>query len=222
MLLTRQLEELRNATMDRMPLSIIQTFNDGIEKIKAIGLKEKALQVGDVVPHFSLTDHNGKSVKLTDLHQLGYLVLNFYRGGWCPYCNMELREYERLRGDFEKADTNIVAISAELPELALQTTEKNVVTFPILTDKDAKFMKDLGIVFQLDEKTKKDYEGFGMDFTQIHGNENYELPVPAVYIIDTNKKIVFTHFEADYTTRIEPSEVLRAIKTLKNLKNENK
>ena len=78
-------------------------------------------------------------------------------------------------------------------------------------------MKDLGIVFQLNEKTKKDYKGFGMDFTQIHGNENYELPVPAVYVIDVNNKIVFTHFEANYMTRIEPSEVLKAIKTFNNL-----
>ncbi|WP_075344632.1 peroxiredoxin-like family protein [Tenacibaculum agarivorans] len=216
MLLTKQLNELRDATMNRMPKSIIQNFNDGIEEIKKIGLKEKALQIGDTIPHFSLTDYNNKSIQLTDLNRSNYLVLNFYRGGWCPYCNLELREYERLKEDFAKAGANIIAISAETPELAKQTAQKNTISFPVLTDKDARFMKDLGIVFQLNEKTKKDYEGFGMNFTRIHGNQNYELPVPAVYVIDVNNKIVFIHFEADYMTRIEPSEVLKIIETLKN------
>ena len=124
MLLTKQLKELKDATMDRMPQSIIETFNDGINEIKTIGLKERALQVGDFIPHIALTNYNSESVQLTDLHQSEYLVLNFYRGGWCPYCNMELREYERLKEDFTEVGANIVGISAEIPELALQTTLK--------------------------------------------------------------------------------------------------
>lgn len=212
MTLTAQVKQMRNATLTRMPQSIVQTFKEGIEEIRTNQLKENALQKGDIIPDFSLTDIQGNTVNLKDLHQSEFLILNFYRGGWCPYCNMELREYERLKSDFSKTGANIVAISAEVTELANQTTQKNTISFPILTDVDAQFMKAIGIVFQLNEATKKDYTGFGMDFTRIHGNDNDELPVPAVYVIDKNMEIVFVHFEEDYMTRIEPAAVLDAIK----------
>lgn len=212
MTLTKQLKEFHDATMSRMPQSIIQTFNDGIEEIRENGLKESALQKGDAIPDFSFKDIDGNTIQLSDVHQSELLVLNFYRGGWCPYCNMELREYERLKKSFEEQGAKIVGISAEVPQLAAQTTQKNAISFPVLTDVDAQFMKKVGIVFSLNEKTKKDYVGFGMDFTQIHGNENYELPVPAVYVINKDMEIVFVHFEADYMTRIEPEQVLSAIK----------
>lgn len=208
MTLTEQLKQFREATLTRMPQSIIQTFQDGIQQIKEDQLKENALQKGDSIPNFSLYNIGGQVTPLIDVHQSDFLVLNFYRGGWCPYCNMELREYERLKNDFKKARANIVAISAEIPQLATQTSQKNKLSFPVLTDINAQFMKQIGLVFQLNEKTKSDYASFGMDFQKIHGNEHYELPVPAIYVIDKNFKIVFVHFEADYMTRIEPKQVL--------------
>ncbi|RKR07981.1 peroxiredoxin [Maribacter vaceletii] len=216
MTLTEQLKQVKDTVMMRMPESIIQTFKEAIEEINTNRLKEKALQIGDTITGFSLININGNTVKLEDVFNSEYLVLNFYRGGWCPYCNMELREYERLKDDFKNAGADIIGISAEVPTLASQTKDKNTLSFPVLTDKDAEFMKAIGIVFQLNEKAKKDYVGFGMDFTQIHGNENYELPVPAVYIIDKNRKVIFVHFEADYMTRIEPKEVLNFIKNNKS------
>lgn len=212
MTLTNQLKQFRDATMMRMPRSIIQTFEDSLSEIARDGLKNKALQIGDTLPKIILTDNLGGTIKLEDVHQLDYLVLNFYRGGWCPYCNMELRAYESLKNEFADANASIIAISAEVPDLAAKTSQKNAITFPVLTDRDAKFMKEVGIVFRLNEKMKQDYEGFGMDLTQIHGNENYELPVPAVYVINKNREIIFVHFEADYMTRIEPEQILTIIK----------
>ncbi|TPN84740.1 peroxiredoxin-like family protein [Aquimarina algicola] len=212
MTLTEQLQQFRDATMTRMPKSIIQTFKNDIKEINASRLKENALQKGDIIPDFSLTDNQGNKILLREMVQSEFLILNFYRGGWCPYCNLELQEYERLKDDFKKAGADIIAISAEVEEFATQTTQKNSLSFPVLTDKDAQFMKAIGIVFQLNEQTKKDYAGFGMDFTKIHGNENYELPVPAVYVIDKNREIVFVHFEADYMTRIEPKQILTILK----------
>lgn len=214
MTLTEQLHATRNMTMSRMPQSIIQTFENGIEDIRANGLVDKALKVGDNLPDFSLLNIYGSPTKSGHVHNSEFLVLNFYRGGWCPYCNMELRAYEKLKKDFENAGANIVAISAEVPQMAEQTASKNDISYPVLTDVDARFMKEIGIVFQLNENEKKEFLKFGMDFTQIHANENYELPVPAVYVINKNMKIVFVHFEADYMTRIEPSEVLNIIKEL--------
>lgn len=213
MTLEEQLKQVRDTTLTRMPQSIVQVFKDSIRGIRDDKLKEQALQVGDQIPEISLKSIEGNPVGLIDLFQSEFLILNFYRGGWCPYCNMELREYERLKMDFMELGVSIAAVSAETPELATQTIDKNSISYPILTDDDAKLMKAIGIVFKLDEASKREYVNFGMDFSEIHGNENYELPVPAVYVINRDMEIVFVHFEEDYMTRMEPTEVLNFIKT---------
>lgn len=212
MTLENQLKTMRDATMERMPESIIKVFKDSISEIKANKLKEKALQIGDIIPDIPLTNNEGNTIKLNELIKSEYLILNFYRGGWCPYCNMELREYERLQNDFNNVGTDIVAISSEIAELALKTSSKNVISYPILTDKDAQLMKAIGIVFKLDEASKREFVNFGMDFSHINGNGNYELPVPAIYVINKEFKVVFVHFEENYMTRLEPKELLNELK----------
>lgn len=211
MTLQEQVKQMRDATLERMPKAIIEVFINSISEIKTNKLKESALQVGDKIEDCSLTDIEGKSINLSTFIQSDYLILNFYRGGWCPYCNMELREYDRLKNDFKEQGANIIAISPEIPELANQTTDKNKLSYPVLTDTDSLFMKKVGIVFQLDEDSKREFVNFGMDFTKINGNEDFELPVPAVYVINKNMEVVFVHFEEDYMTRLEPSELLEII-----------
>ncbi|WP_299886327.1 peroxiredoxin-like family protein [uncultured Lacinutrix sp.] len=216
MTLESELKIVRDATMERMPVAIIKTFKDSINSIRINKLKENALQVGDKIPNTqSLIDNNNNVINLNDLLQDEFLILNFYRGGWCPYCNMELRAYNRLKNDFLSVGANIVAISSEVPKLATQTTLKNTISYPILTDANAQFMKALGIVFKLDDASKREFVNFGIDFTKINGNDNYELPVPAIYVINKNKDIVYTHFEADYMTRLEPETLLTYLKTNK-------
>ncbi|WP_420571641.1 peroxiredoxin-like family protein [Kordia sp.] len=218
MKLQEQLKIVRDATMERMPKSVIDTFTKSIENIRNNQLQQNALQVGDTIPNISLIDNYGNDVSIKEIQESEFLILNFYRGGWCPYCNMELREFERLRSEFKAVNSDIIAISAELPQLATQTTQKNTISYPILTDRNAEFMKTIGIVFELDEASKKEFDNFGMDFSKIHGNHNNELPVPAIYVIDSNQKIIFIHFEADYMTRMEPSILLETLK-LNNIKN---
>ena len=214
MTLKEQLKQMRNATLERMPQSIIKVFTDSIDNIKKKQLKENALQVGDYIPNMTLQNNNGYNTLLSDLIKQNFLILNFYRGGWCPYCNMELREYERLRETFNKLDTDIIGISAEIPELVNQTIDKNTLSFPVLTDIDAELMKVIGIVFPLDEASKKEFKNFGMDFIKIHDNSNFELPVPAIYVINKDMQIVYTHFEENYMTRLEPTELLKKLKTI--------
>ncbi len=219
MTLQEQLTQMRNATMERMPQSIIKVFTDSIDSVKKNQLKKNALQIGDTLPNRNLKNINGDDILLSNLIEQDYLILNFYRGGWCPYCNMELRAYERLREAFNQHRVDIVGISAEIPELVASTTTKNVLSFPVLTDVDAQFMKAIGIVFQLDEASKKEFKNFGIDFFKIHGNNNFELPVPAVYVINKNMQIVYTHIEEDYMTRLEPTELLQKLKNNLTTKN---
>ena len=212
MSLKEQLKQMKEATLERMPQSIIQVFENSIDEIKKNGLKEKALKIGDKVPDVPLTNIDEGTVLLSELQKTDYLILNFYRGGWCPYCNMELREYERLREDFNQLNTDIVGISAERIERSSQTSHKNALSFPVLTDVNAQLMKEIGIVFQLDKASKQEYINFGIHLDEIHANSSFELPVPAVYVINKDREIVYVHIEEDYMTRLEPSILLEFIR----------
>ena len=212
MTLQTQLTQVREATLARAPQSAIEALNDSIAHINTSKLAEKALQPGQVMPDFQLVDIHGIPQNIRDLHNNDFLILNFYRGGWCPYCNLELRAYEQLRSAFLALGADIVAISAEKNTLGNQTANKNALSYPVLTDKDAQMMKAIGIVFQLDEATKREYQNFGLDLQQIQGNDHYELPVPAIYVLNKEMEVVFMHFEADYTTRFEPSKLLTILK----------
>ena len=208
MTLEAQLKQITAAGFDRMPQPIAKILADGIEEIKNSGLKNSALKIGDTLPDFPLTDVNNKQHTLSSLIHKDFLVLNFYRGGWCPYCNMELRAYDKLRGEFLAVETDIVAISAEKPTFAARTTNKNQISYPVLTDTAAELMKKIGIVFQLNEPLKREYKNFGIDLTILHGNINDELAIPAVYVINKYLEVVFVHLEADYMTRLEPNALL--------------
>ncbi|MDN3667988.1 peroxiredoxin-like family protein [Echinicola jeungdonensis] len=215
MTLQEQVKKIRDGVRESMPKATMQVFTESISRIKADKLKETALQVGDKIQDYPLTDIEGNKVELSKFIHSDYLILNFYRGGWCPYCNLELREYERLQNNFKEQGINIIAISPETPESAYQTIDKNTLSYPVLTDTDAQFMKKIGIVFQLDIDSKREFVNFGIDFTNINGNENFELPVPAVYVINRDMEVVFVHFEEDYMTRLEPTELLEKLKNKK-------
>lgn len=212
MTLKEQTQQLRDSVLTRMPQAIVQTFKNDIQQLKTDQLKQKALQVGDLLPNSTLLDYQGNPYQIKELITSEYLIFNFYRGGWCPYCNMELRAYQDLADTFKNIHASIVAISAESPDIASVTAHKNNITFPVLTDRDSQFMKAIGIVFTLSDAAKKDYANFGIDLQKLHGNTSFELPVPAVYVVNKELEIVFVHFEEDYMTRLEPKKLVNILK----------
>lgn len=211
MTLQEELKQMKDATMTRMPQSVIQVFKNSILNIKQQQLKQNSLQKGDYIKDTILTDLKGNNVLLSSFIQNDYLILNFYRGGWCPYCNMELRAYEKLSPKFKKLNIDIIGISAELPSFTNETTLKNAISFPVVTDKNAQLMKKIGLIFQLDEASKKEYDNFGLDLSKFHGNIHNELPVPAIYVVDKTMKIIYTHFNEDYMSRLEPTDLLKTL-----------
>jgi len=214
-----ELKIMSEKGFSQMPEEIANDLLDGIAEVAYSNLKETALQVGDTMPLFRLQDVDGGVKTLETLNAGEYLVIDFYRGGWCPYCNMELREYEKLQSDFKALGANIVAISPEKPEYSFENAVKNAITFDILYDENMELMKEVGLVFKLGEAVQKRYAGFGIDLLATQGNEAYEMPIPATYVINKNREIVFAHVEADYTTRVAPGDVLEFIKEKKYSKN---
>ncbi len=191
-----------------------------------IGLSAKAqqgefgLRVGDKAPDFTLTDASGKKVTLSEMLKEGPVVLTWYRGGWCPYCNVALKALSDVLPAIKGQGAQLVAMTPELPDHSMSTKEKNAVTFPVLSDIDNKVAQQYKLVFTLDAATAQRYESkFGL--SKYNGNKKNQLPIPACYVIDKGGIIRFAYVNPDYRQRVKPMDVLQALQ-LVNMANSNK
>jgi len=183
-------------------------------ELQATKLSQQALNVGDRAPDFELPNAAGGVVKLSELLKSGAVILNFYRGGWCPYCNLELRALQQALPEFQRYNASLVAISPETPDNSLSTQEKNELAFPVLSDVGNVVAKDYGLVFVLDPALQELYTTFGLDIPGHNGDESFELPMPATYVVDPTGVIIYAFAEEDYLQRAEPSDILAAIAKL--------
>ncbi|MEP2652704.1 MAG: peroxiredoxin-like family protein [Paraglaciecola sp.] len=214
MSLKEQLTEVREASAKNIPAEKLSVMLAEIEVLKARELEKLAPKVGDVFPAFSLSDQVGNSITLSEKLSQGPVVLTFYRGGWCPYCNLELRAYQSVLDDITSQGASLLAITPELPDASLSTAEKNALTFSVLSDPNSEFSKTLGLVFTLPDSLKPIYSGFGIEVEAHNGKGAFELPYAATYVIAPSGKIIFADVNADYTQRAEPSEVVESLKQL--------
>lgn len=169
----------------------------------------KGLNVNDQAPAFSAMDQNGKSFDLKKELKKGSVVLVFYRGQWCPYCNQQLKKLEDSMSLIMAKGATLVTVTPEKPESISKTIEKTKATYPILFDDGLKIMKSYDVAFTVDDKTVEKYKGYGIDFTQANGPDNgAHLPVPAVYVINKDGKIVYRYFDKNYTKRASVAEIL--------------
>jgi peroxiredoxin len=142
-------------------------------------------------------------------------VLVFYRGGWCPYCNLHLRGFQRQLAEFQSAGAQIVAISPQLPDQSLTTQEKDELEFPVLSDVGLHAAHAFGVAFELSKDLLELYEDFDHPLEESNGTEGgRELPMPATFVILPDRTIAFAQVEADYTRRAEPLEVLNLVREL--------
>ncbi len=184
-------------------------------KLSESGLGVRALTSGDKAPLFSLSDVHGKKIVLTDLLNQGPVVINFYRGDWCPYCNLELRAFQRASAEISALGANLVSISPQLPGGTLISTEKFLLTLEILSDIGNQVAHKFGLVFKLDMNMIPVYKHFGIDLPVVNGDDSYELPIPATYVVDKHGMIVKDYVNSDYTKRLDPEEVINFLKTIK-------
>ena len=162
---------------------------------------------GDTLPAFNLPDVHGKDTSLESIAG-AYTIVSFYRGGWCPFCNMELKALQNILPQLSTLNTNLVAISPETPDNSMTTSEKNELEFTVLSDIDNAYAKSLGLVFQLPEDLRTVYHSFNIDVPKHNGNQDYELPMPATYIINNNREIIYSFVPEDYTERLDPETIL--------------
>lgn len=172
------------------------------------------LEVGAQAPDFTLPNAAGAPVALSDLLQSGPVVLSFYRGGWCPFCNLELRALQAKLDQFADFGASLVAVSPEIPDATLSTREKNELEFPVLSDHGSQVGRSYGLSFTLDADTQDVYEGFGLDLPTLNGAGTWDIVVPGTYVIDSDGTIAASFVDPDYRRRTDPTDVLAVVAEL--------
>ena len=204
-----ELQIMADSSKDRISSEareVMSSFQKELESKKLLSTLRKA---GDKFPNFSLPNHRGGLIKSEDLLQKGSLIVTFYRGGWCPYCNIELRGYQAILPQIQEKKAQLVAISPELADNSLELVQKHGLDFLVLSDLDNKFAQELGLVFTLSKELATVYKEFGIDFKKSQGNYSSRLPIPATYVIGQDHTIKFAHYDINYALRCEPSDTLK-------------
>lgn len=211
MSLAENLLKTNQAGRAKIGADLLTIMDRATADLKAQELANKAVKVGDDFIATTLPNAQGKAVDLAQLLEQGSLIITFYRGGWCPYCNLELKAFQALLPEIKAKGAQLIAISPEAPDNSLTTTEKNELSFEVLTDANNELAQRLGLVIELPEDLQVVYAGFGLDVKKHNGNDKAELPMPATFVVNQAGKITYRFVNEDYTKRAEPSEVLAAL-----------
>jgi len=208
-------EELRKASKgfkEKAPQEVKNEMLKAHEEIVAKKIGNESIAVNDIFPDFELSNQTNKKITLTQLlKEKKFLIISFYRGGWCPYCNLELRALQEKKSEFDSLGAGLVAITPEKPDQSLSTSEKNNLSFEVLSDDQSELAQKIGISFELPENLKPIYEKFGIDIPKHNGENNFTLPIPATFLVGTDKKILYAFKELDYTLRLDLEEIIKKI-----------
>ena len=212
MSLKQELAEHRAGWFKRVPAERQAIMERHIAGLRT-GLAKTALKVGDRAPSIVLANAKGATIDVGALLKKGPVIVTFYRGGWCPYCNLELRAFQRVLPEIEAAGASLVAISPEKPDDTLSTSEKNALTFEVLSDVGQKVGRAFGLVYKFSDELKSAYNGFGLDIPAKNGTAaEWALPISATYVIDPNGLIIYAYTDPDYRDRADPADVLALLK----------
>lgn len=215
--LKNDLDAFKAEFMAKLPKDKADIMARADADLAATDILKRALKAGDQAPDFTLPDATGRKISLKDTLTQGPAIIVFYRGGWCPYCNLELRAYQRLLPDIRKAGAQLIAISPQTPDASLTTQEKNALAFPVLSDTGNSAARAFGVLFDMPEYLSNLYAGFGNDLTKINAAGTWQLPLPATYVVGQNGVILKAFVETDYRVRMEPSEALNALRVMERV-----
>lgn len=202
-ILEKKLSERRESAKNRISPEILSKMLEATQSLKNSELEKEAFNIGDKIEDTILLNNLGDEVSIMDILGKQPAIISFYRGTWCPYCNLELSTYNELLKDKNKI--KMVAISPERPESSINVENLN---FEVLLDIDNKFAKKLNLTFDITETIENIYDGFGINLEKSQGKKSRILPIPATYIVDSSGVIVYAYIDADYTKRAEPKDVI--------------
>ncbi len=206
--LTRTLDQVRASLTASTFAAIARSITD----LRETQIAHRALGVGARLSLPSLADARGEVHDLQALLARGPVVLTFYRGGWCPYCNVSLRALQAVLGEIRALGAELVAVTPETPDRIEATTNTAEVGFRVLHDPGNRFARSLGLVFTLPEALRPLYAEIGIDLPASNGDATFSLPIPATYVVDRDGTVAYAFLDADFTRRAEPSDILAALR----------
>jgi peroxiredoxin len=190
------------------PRSVVETMHRATAELIESGAARRAKKAGDLAPSFSLKDPDGNVITSADLLKRGPLVLSFYRGVWCPYCNMELRALEAAKPEFDRYGASLVAISPQTAPNSRKSVRQNKLSFPILSDVKGRVGAAFGLRFNLPDYLVELYKQLKNDQPTFNDDPSWTLPMPARYVIGQDGLILYSEVNPDYTRRPEPEDVI--------------
>ncbi len=206
------IKEYQKGFRARAPKEVQELMLRATKKLEEARISKNALNVGDKVPEIKLPNAIGKEVSLyKTLEHNDFAVINFYRGAWCAYCNFELKALQERYEELKNLGAKLIAISPQSPDASLSTQEKHDLKFEVLSDTNNVVAKKYGLVFSLAEEIRPIYLSFGIDIPSANAEDSYEIPMPATYVVNKNKEIIFAFINEDYTKRCEPQAIIDAI-----------
>ncbi len=213
--LQAKLDARRDEFRTTAPPQRVKRFEQGIETVRQTGIEDRAKNVGDRAPDFTLTRAAGGTFHLAGALQDGPIVLLWYRGGWCPYCNTQLQAMQKVLPQIRQAGGQLVAISPEQSSFAGQTRSKLDLDYVVLSDPGNRVAGKYDIVYALPGEVAGDYADLGLDLEKYNGDTSNQLPLAVTYVIDTDGVIRYAFVDADYRRRAEPADVVRAIRKIR-------
>ncbi len=213
MSLDDDIQALQAQMMQQIPEETLAVMARATEELAGSGVLDHSLKAGEAAPDFTLPDAQGSHTHLADVLAQGPVVLSFYRGGWCPYCNLELHALQQALPEIQQLGAQLIAVSPELPDRSLSTSEKQALAFPVLSDHGNRVAAAYGLVFTLPEALRPIYAQFGIDLPAWNGDNSFKLPIPATFVIGGDGLIMDAFADTDYTKRMEPARILDVLGT---------
>ena len=194
---------------------MLDLMHRGTAELIASGQALNAKKAGDKAPEFVLNDPDGHPVSSQALLAQGPLVISFYRGVWCPYCNMDLQALQAAVPEIAARGAGLVAISPQTAPNSRRSQRDNKLTFPILGDEKSRVAAAFGLRFSLPDYLIELYKGFRNDLPTVNDDPAWVLPMPARYVVGTDGVIAYAEVNPDYTQRPDPSELLPVLDRLR-------
>ena len=211
MTLKEQLKELADGSIKRHPEKAQVIMRDAIQQLENTTIIEQALKTGDVIPEIRLSNATGEMIDIQSILKDHKVVLAFYRGTWCPYCNLELKALQNALPQIEEQGAKLIAISSQTLDNTLTTIEKNELSFEVLSDVDGVVAKKMKLTYTLPPKLVDLYKTFKIDLEKSNGNLENELPIAATYIVEQDGKISYHFLAEDYKLRADPEDIIKAL-----------
>jgi peroxiredoxin len=209
--LAKQIENLNNELSKQVPQEVLEIFEKSITDLKTQNIENESIKIGAIVTPFSLLNIKNQLIHSKDILSKGKMILAFFRGSWCPYCNLELRELQNNIAKIAGKNATLLAVSPQSTDHSMALTEKHELSFEVLTDKNNGLAKQLGISFKLQEFALPIYQTIGINLEDFNLNDENTLPIPAVFVIDTDGTLIYKFIDTDYRNRLDIDELIQSL-----------